>query len=236
MCMIQKKSAGAPLVKISDLRLIDEIGSETEIEIMLALNQSRTTSIRDWRMEIEVNYADDSTYQASLWDSIRLPERLVCLVPTRSERDDEAVMTSYQARLEVRFTTISSIILHKEFAIPRPSKESRGSISAMKKGRIAILDACPIQDGDSGKEVIDVWWDADAPSQAVISRFDLELKATHANGAVRRACKSVSGAQRQARLTIAASGSEITSIKTGLGATFTWFGSISVAKVGSFHP
>jgi len=64
---------------------------------------------------------------------------------------------------------------------------------------------------------------------------DLEVKATRADGTVGRVCKSVSGAKRQARLTVAPSGSEITSIKAGLAATFTWFGSTMVAKAGTFH-
>jgi len=69
----------------------------------------------------------------------------------------------------------------------------------------------------------------------VINRFDLELKATPADGTIRRVCKTVSGAQRQARLSLVSPGSEITSIKAGLGATFTWSGSATAAKVGSFH-
>jgi len=59
---------------------------------------------------------------------------------------------------------------------------------------------------------------------------DLEVKATRADGTVGRVCKSVSGAQRQARLTAAPSGSEITSIKAGLAATFTRFGSTTAAE------
>jgi hypothetical protein len=57
----------------------------------------------------------------------------------------------------------------------------------------------------------------------------------NSDGTVGRVCKSVSGAQRQARLTLAPSGSEITSIKAGLGATFTWFGPTAAAEAGTFH-
>jgi hypothetical protein len=237
MCTTQKRRQ-APLVQISGVKLLGEVGAETEVEIRLSLNPSRTTAIRDWRLEFAVSYADGATYQVKSGESRLPPEKLICLVPTRSDRGGGAALIGYEAKLAVSFNTISSIILHKDFAMPRPLDGAREHSGATRKGRIAILDACPVQDGASDPGAmrgIDVRWVADAPARAVINRFDLELKATHADGTIRRICKTVSGAQRQARLALASAGSEITSIKAGLGATFTWFGSATAAKVGSFH-
>jgi len=237
MCATEK-DRGTQLVRISGVKSFGEIGAETEIEVKLALGQSRTTAIHDWRLEFAVNYSDGATCRRSSHGSRRLPDRLLYRVPTRAGQDGEAALIGYEANLVVSFTTISSIIIHKEFAIPRPLNIARERPAPVKKERIAILDASPAQDGDSGSgemRGVDVRWVADPPAQAVINRFDLELKATHPDGSVRRICKSVSGAQRQARLALAPSGSEITSIKAGLGATFTWFGSATASRVGSFH-
>ena len=236
MCMIDKAS-GTTLVEISGVKPIGEVGAETEIEVMMALNPSRTTAIRDWRLELEVIYSDGSVCQFSSWDSGRLAEKLVCRVPTRSGEDGEAALINYRAKMMVRFTTVSSVIIHKEFAMPRPRMVLREHPSQINKGRIAILDACPIPDDASNSgsmEGIDIRWAAKAPAQAVINRFDLELKATRADGSVKRVCKTVSGVQRQARLPLASPVSEITSIRTGLGATFTWFGSTTAEKSGTF--
>jgi hypothetical protein len=233
MCMIDKAS-GTTLVEISGVKPIGEVGAETEIEVMIALNPSRTTAIRDWRLELEVIYADGSVRQFSSRDSGRLAEKLVCRVPTRS---GEAALINYRAKMMVRFTTVSSVIIHKEFAMPRPRMVLREHPSQINKERIAILDACPIPDDASNSgsmEGIDIRWAAEAPAQAVINRFDLELKATRADGSVKRVCKTVSGVQRQARLPLASHVSEITSIRTGLGATFTWFGSTTAEKSGTF--
>jgi len=237
MCMIQK-AHGTSLIHIRGVRLLGEVGAKTEVEIRLALNPSRTTAIRDWRLEFSVHYADGSIHQVSSVESRRPSERLVYLVPTRSERDGEAALVGYEAKMVVNFTTISSIILRKEFAMPRPLDGAREHPASSANGKLAILDARPVQDGVSGSGVMrgfDIRWVADAPAQAVINRFVIELKATHADGTIRRVCKTVSGAQRQARLSLASPDSEITSIKAGLGATFTWFGSATAAKVGSFH-
>jgi hypothetical protein len=237
MCATQN-ARGTQLVRISGVKPLGKIGAETEIEVTLALNQSRTTAIRDWRLEFAVNYANGATCRRSSRDSRKLPDRLLYRVPTRSGRDGEAALISYEAHLVVSFTTISSIIIHKDFAIPRPLNGVSEHPAPIKKDRIAILDARPVQDGDSGPgetRGVEVRWVADAPAQAVINRFDLELKATYVDGSVRRICKTVSGAQRQARLSLAPSGSEIISIKAGLGATFTWFGSTTASKVGGFH-
>jgi hypothetical protein len=239
MCATEK-ARGTQLVWIRGVKPLGKIGAETEIEVKPALNASRTTAIRGWRLELIVNYSDGATCHFSSQDSGRLPDRVICLVPTRSARDGDAALIGYEAELAVRFTTISSIIIRKEFAVamPRPLDGARERPAPMKKERIAILDACPVLDDASSQgapRAIDVRWMADAPDHAVINRFHLELKATRADGTVGRVSKSVSGAQRQARLTLAPSGSEITSIKAGLGATFTWFGSTTVAKAGTFH-
>jgi hypothetical protein len=233
-----RKAHERSLVQIIRVMLLGEVGAKTEVEIGLALNPSRTTAIRGWRLEFAVHYADGSIHQVSSGESRQPSERLVYLVPTRSERDGEAALIGYEAKMVVSFTSISSIILRKEFAMPRPLDGMRERPAASANGKLAILDARPVHDGASGSGAMrgfDIRWVADAPAQAVINRFDLELKATHADGTVRRVCKTVSGVQRQARLSLASPDSEITSIKAGLGATFTWFGSATAAKFGSFH-
>ncbi len=234
---VTQKAAALPLVEIIGARLLGETGTETGIEVMLSLNATQTTTIRDWSLEMTASYADGTTHQVSSWDSRRLQNRLVCLVPTRSERGDEASLSSYQAKLAVNFTTVSSIILRKEFAMPRPLDGAREHPAALikERPRFAILDARPVEDGTPGREAIDVRWVANAPEPAVINRFDVELKVKHTDGTIRRVCKSVSGVQHQVRLTIASPGADVASIKVGLGATFTWFGSISVTKAGTLH-
>jgi hypothetical protein len=237
MCATEK-ARGTQLVRISGVKSLGEIGAETEIEVTPALSQSRTTAIRNWRLEFAVNYSDGATCHRSSNGSRQLPDRLLYRVPTRSGQDAEAGLIGYEVNLVVSFTTISSIIIHKEFAIPRLPNVERERPAPVKKERIAILDARPVQDDASDQgasRTIDVRWMADAPDHAVINRFHLEVKVTRADGTAGRVCKSVSGAQRQARLTLDPSGSEVTSIKAGLGATFTWFGSTTAAKAGSFH-
>ncbi len=232
---ISEELRAPQLVRISGVNRIGEAGAETEIEVLLSLNQSRTTAIRDWQLEVAVSYADGSTWRR-LSHGVKQPEnRLVCRVPTRSERDEELI--GYEAKMVIGFKTISSVIIHKEFSIPRHFEGERENSS--KKERIVILDARPVLDDTTDPGAmrgIDVRWVAEAPAQAVINRFDLEVKATHADGTIRRVCKTVSGAQRQARLAMASTGLEITSIRAGLGATFTWLGSATTAKVGSFRP
>jgi hypothetical protein len=125
MVCAAEKARGIQLVRISGVKPLGKIGEETDIEVTLALSQSRTTAIRDWRLELAVNYADGAICRRSSRGSRQLPDRLLYCVPTRSGRDGEGALIGYEAHLVVSFTIISSIIIHREFAIPRPVDGAR---------------------------------------------------------------------------------------------------------------
>jgi hypothetical protein len=96
MMRATEKARGTQLVRIIDVKPLGKIGAETEIAVTPALNPSRTTAIRGWRLELVVNYSDGATCHFSSQDSGQLPDRVLCRVPTRSGRD-AASLIGYEA-------------------------------------------------------------------------------------------------------------------------------------------
>ena len=207
----------------------------TDVEIRWTAQVPRLTTIDGFDVSLEVRYGDGSK-SAARSEQLRPSARSAILqVATHPRQNSNATVKGFKVTVKARFKIASSFTVSQQVAAAQGNsfRATAGSSSASQPEVFITLARLVTQGCPQGKQCVDVKWTAVSPRNITINEFTVNIDALHKDGTRSADSKTVSGTDRQARLSAGASGSEVESFKLNLLTSFSSLDTKTVVKEGA---
>jgi hypothetical protein len=233
----QAQPSGAPPdLQITQVRPLAPLSSNatTDVEVRWTAQVPRLTTLEEFDVVLEVRYTDGSRFAARSEHLKPSARSAILQVATHPRQKGKAVLKDFKATVKANFRIASSFTVAQQLTVTQPgSFRARAGSSSASQPEVYITAATLVAQGCSpGRQCVDLKWNASTPRNITITEFTASLDARHKNGTHRADSKTVSGTERQARLSIPADGSEVESFKLNLLIRFYSLDSKTVVKEG----
>jgi hypothetical protein len=207
----------------------------TDVEIRWTAQVPRLTTIDGFDVSLEARYSDGSK-SAARSEQLRPSARSAILqVATHPRQNSNATAKGFKVTVKARFKIASSFTVSQQVAAAQGNafRATAGSSSASQPEVFITLAKLVAQGCPQGKQCVDVKWTAVSPRNITINGFTVNIDALHKDGTRSADSKTVSGTDRQARLSAGANGSEVESFKLNLLTSFSSLDTKTVVKEGA---
>lgn len=207
--------------------------ADADIEIRWTAKVPQLTTIGGFDVLLEVRYSDGSR-GAARNETLKATARSAILsVAAHSKSNSAAGLKEFHASIKAHFKVASTLTITQQVT-PASGGSARTGSSSANQPEVFVTDARLAQGCAANQECVDVRWRAVAPRAIAIEGFTVLVDALSKNGAHRTGQKAASAADRQARLALESTGSEITLINVTLIAGFSSLDSRTVIRDGVF--
>ena len=207
----------------------------TDVEIRWTAQVPRLTTIDGFDVSLEARYSDGSK-SAARSEQLRPSARSAILqVATHPRPNSNATVKGFKVTVKARFKIASSFTVSQQVAAAQGNsfRATAGSSSASQPEVFITLARLVTQGCPQGRQCVDVKWTAVSPRNITINGFTVNIDALHKDGTRSADSKTVSGTDRQARLSAGASSSEVESFKLNLLTSFFSLDTKTVVKEGA---
>ena len=206
----------------------------TDVEIRWTAQVPRLTTIDGFDVSLEARYSDGSK-SAARSEQLRPSARSAILQVATHPKNSNATVKGFKVTVKARFKIASSFTVSQQVAAAQGNsfRATAGSSSASQPEVFITLARLVTQGCPQGKQCVDVKWTAVSPRNITINGFTVNIDALHKDGTRSADSKTVSGTDRQARLSAGASGSEVESFKLNLLTSFFSLDTKTVVKEGA---
>jgi len=220
------------ITQVSRLAAVNP-SADADIEIRWTAKVPQLMTIGAFDVLLEVRYSDGS-HGTARSESLKSTTRSAILqVAAHSKTNSAARLKEFHASIKAHFKVASTLTVTHQVT-PTSSGSARAGASSANQPEIFVTDARLAQGCAANHECVDVRWKATAPRAIALEGFTVSVDALSKNGAHRTDQKTASAADRQARLAVDSTGSEIASIKITLIAGFSSLDSRTVIRDGVF--
>lgn len=234
----QAQPQGAPpdlLITQVKALSVSTASATTDVEIRWTAQVPRLTTIDGFDVTLEVRYGDGSK-SAARGEQLRPSARSTILqVATHPRQSSNATVKNFKVTVKARFKIASSFTVAQQVNATQGNsfRATAGSSSASQPEVFITAAKFVAQGCPQGQQCFEVKWTAASPRNITISQFTVSVDALHKNGTHSADSKTMSGTDRQTRLSAGASGSEIESVKLNLLTSFSLLDSKIVVKEGA---
>lgn len=232
---LDAREGAPPDLQITQVKALSTTTATTDVEIRWTAQVPRLTTIDGFDVSLEVRYGDGSK-GAARNEQFRPSTRSAILqVATHPRPNSNASVKGFKVVVKARFKIASSFTISQQVAAAQGNsfRSTAGSSSASQPEIFITLAKVVSQGCPQSNQCIDVKWTAVSPRNITIGEFTVSLDALHKNGTRSSDSKTVSGTDRQARLSAGASGSEVESFKLNLLTSFSSLDTKTVVKEGA---
>ena len=225
-----------PDLQITQVKALSaSTANATDVEIRWTAQVPRLTTIDGFDVSLEARYSDGSK-SAARSEQLRPSARSAILqVATHPRPNSNATVKGFKVTVKARFKIASSFTVSQQVAAAQGNsfRATAGSSGASQPEVFITLARLVTQGCTQGKQCVDVKWTAVSPRNITINGFTVNIDALHKDGTRSADSKTVSGTDRQARLSAGASGSEVESFKLNLLTSFSSLDTKTVVKEGA---
>jgi hypothetical protein len=233
----QQPAGVPPDLQITQVKALaaSSAAATTEVEIRWTAQVPRLTTIDGFDVSLEARYSDGSK-SAARSEQFRPSARSAILqVAVHPRQNSNATVKGFKVTVKARFKIASSFTVSQQVSAAQASsfRATAGSSSASQPEVFITLAKLAAQGCPQGRQCVDVKWTAVSPRNITINEFTVNIDALHKDGTRSADSKTVSGTDRQARLSAGASGSEVESFKLNLLTSFSSLDTKTVVREGA---
>lgn len=207
----------------------------TDVEIRWIAQVPRMTSIEGFDVSLEARYSDGSRNTARSEQLKASARSAILQLATHPKPASSAILRDFKVTVKAKFKIASSLtVVQQVTAAQGNSLRSTAGSSGASQPEVFITAAkLATENCSAGQQCVDVKWTAVAPRNITINAFTVNVDALRKDGTRNSDSKTVSGANRQARLSAGSTGSEVSSIKVSLLTSFSSLDFKTVVKEGT---